>query len=162
MAPATLIAKRISMTPNDPLAELLSSGLTPEAITAEIASDAEVVKTPCGDGDLVWRRWGKGRPLVLVHGGSGSWTHWIKQIPAFKRDYEVWAVDMPGLGDSDMPPVPQIPATSGTMLALGLKSLIPREARAHVVAFSTSPSPALPRLACLKDRGRRCPARWKA
>jgi pimeloyl-ACP methyl ester carboxylesterase len=71
-----------------------------------------------------------------VHGGSGSWTHWIKQIPVFKRDYEVWAVDMPGLGDSDMPPVPQIPATCGTMLALGIKTMIPREARAHVVAFS--------------------------
>ncbi|MBS0240931.1 MAG: alpha/beta hydrolase [Proteobacteria bacterium] len=124
------------MTPNDPLADLLASGLSPAAITAEIASDAEVHKTPCGDGDLVWRKWGKGRPIVLVHGGSGSWTHWIKQIPVLKRDYEVWAVDMPGLGDSDMPPVPQIPANCGTILALGIKALIPKEARAHVVAFS--------------------------
>jgi len=124
------------MTPNDPLADLLSSDMTPEQITAEIASDAEVHKTPCGDGDLVWRRWGKGQPIVFVHGGSGSWTHWIKQIPVFKKDYEVWTVDMPGLGDSDMPPVPQIPANCGTILALGIKALIPREARAHVVAFS--------------------------
>jgi pimeloyl-ACP methyl ester carboxylesterase len=124
------------MTPNDPLADLLSSGMTPEQITAEIASDVEIHKTPCGEGDLVWRRWGRGRPIVFVHGGSGSWTHWIKQIPVFKKDYEVWTVDMPGLGDSDMPPVPQIPANCGTILALGLKALIPREARAHVVAFS--------------------------
>ncbi len=124
------------MTANDPLADLLNGGLSPAAIVAEVAADAEVLTTPCGEGDLVWRRWGKGRPLVLVHGGSGSWTHWIKQIPALKREFEVWAVDMPGLGDSDMPPVPQIPATSGTMLALGIKTLIPREARAHVVAFS--------------------------
>lgn len=124
------------MTPNDPLADLLSSGLTAEKITHEIASDAEVHTTPCGEGALVWRRWGKGRPLIFVHGGSGSWTHWIKQIPVFKQDYEVWAVDMPGLGDSDMPPVPQIPATCGTMLALGIKALIAREARPHIVAFS--------------------------
>ena len=124
------------MTAHDPLADLLSSGLPSAAIVAEIAADAEVVTTPCGDGDLVWHRWGKGRPLILVHGGSGSWTHWIKQIPVFKRDYEVWAVDMPGLGDSDMPPVPQIPATCGTMLALGIKAMIPREAKAHLVAFS--------------------------
>jgi pimeloyl-ACP methyl ester carboxylesterase len=136
MASGFLLARRISMTPNDPLADLLSSGLTPAAIASQIASDAEVHTTPCGDGNVVWRRWGKGRPLVLVHGGSGSWTHWIKQIPVFKQDYEVWAVDMPGLGESDMPPVPQIPATAGTMLALGIKALIPREARAHVVAFS--------------------------
>jgi len=124
------------MTSNDPLAELLSSDLTPEQITAQIAADAEVHTTPCGEGDLVWRRWGKGRPIVFVHGGSGSWTHWIKQIPVFKQDYEVWAVDMPGLGDSEMPPVPQIPSNCGAILALGLKTLIPREARAHVVAFS--------------------------
>ena len=125
------------MTMNDPLADLVSGGLSPAAIVAEITADAEVVTTPCGEeGNLVWRRWGKGRPLVLVHGGSGSWSHWIKQIPVFKTDYEVWAVDMPGLGDSDMPPVPQIPATCGTMLALGIKALIPREARAHIVAFS--------------------------
>lgn len=124
------------MTPNDPLADLISSGLPPDAIVADVASDAEIVTTPCGEGNLVWRRWGKGRPIVLVHGGSGSWTHWIKQIPVLKRDYEVWAVDLPGLGDSDMPPVPQIPSNCGTVLALGIKALIAREARAHVVAFS--------------------------
>ncbi len=124
------------MTPNDPLADLLASGLSPEAITAAVASDSDVLTTPCGEGDLVWHRWGKGRPLVLVHGGSGSWTHWIKQIPVLKQHYEVFAVDMPGLGDSAMPPHPQIPASCGTALALGIKALIPREARAHVVAFS--------------------------
>jgi pimeloyl-ACP methyl ester carboxylesterase len=126
------------MTATDPLADLLSSGLSPAAITAHIAADAEVITTPCGEGDLVWRRWakGKGRPIVFVHGGSGSWTHWVKQIPVFKQEHEVWAVDMPGLGESDMPPVPQIPANCGTVLALGLKTLIPREARAHLVAFS--------------------------
>lgn len=124
------------MTPNDPLAELFARGLPPADITAAIAAEAEEVRTPCGDGDLVWRRWGSGRPLILVHGGSGSWTHWIKQIPVFKQTREVWAVDMPGLGDSDMPPVPQIPAKCGEVLALGLKALFSREQRAQVVAFS--------------------------
>ena len=23
-----------------------------------------------------WRSWGKGTPLVLLHGGYGSWRHW--------------------------------------------------------------------------------------
>ena len=59
----------------DPLADLIASGKTPPEIVAAVTADAEVVHTPCGDGNLVWRRWGKGRPLVLVHGGSGSWTH---------------------------------------------------------------------------------------
>jgi pimeloyl-ACP methyl ester carboxylesterase len=124
------------MTPNDPLAQLLASGKSPEDIIAAITADAELIRTPNGEGDLVWHRWGKGRPLVLVHGGSGSWAHWIKQVPALKDRYEIFACDLPGMGASDMPPHPQIPATLGTVLALGIKALVPREARAHVVAFS--------------------------
>ncbi|MEZ5856616.1 MAG: alpha/beta hydrolase [Hyphomicrobiaceae bacterium] len=124
------------MTPNDPLAPLLTSGMSPPSIVEAIKADAEVLRTPCGEGDLVWHRWGQGRPLVLVHGGSGSWTHWIKQVVGLKDRFEIFAVDIAGLGMSDMPPVPQIPATAGTVLALGIKALIPKERRAHVVAFS--------------------------
>ena len=29
-----------------------------------------------------WRRFGKGEPLVLVHGGHGNWGHWIRNIEA--------------------------------------------------------------------------------
>ncbi|MDX2154987.1 MAG: alpha/beta hydrolase [Hyphomicrobiaceae bacterium] len=124
------------MTLNDPLGDLLASGKSPAEIVAAVTADAEVIHTPNGEGNLVWHRWGKGRPLVLVHGGSGSWTHWIKQVPGLKSRYEIFAVDLPGLGDSDMPPHPHIPSSLGTVLALGIKALIPREARAHVVAFS--------------------------
>lgn len=139
------------MTPNDPLAALLGANTSPEAIVATVSADAEVVHTPCGEGNLVWRRWGSGRPIILVHGGSGSWTHWIKQIPVLKQRYEVWAVDMPGLGDSDMPPHPQIPASCGTVLALGIKALVSREARAHVVAFSFGAHVSTHALVHLKD-----------
>ena len=121
---------------NDPLADLIASGKTPPEIVAAVTADAEVVHTPCGDGNLVWRRWGKGRPLVLVHGGSGSWTHWIKTIPALKEKYEVWAVDLPGLGDSHFPPHPHTPAGCGVPLALGIKALTAKAARPQVVAFS--------------------------
>ncbi len=121
---------------DDPIATLARSGKDPADIVAAIAADAEVATTPCGDGQLVWRRWGRGRPVVLAHGGSGSWTHWIKQIPVLKKHYEVWAIDLPGLGDSAMPSTPHTPESSGAAVAEGLKSLIPRERRAHVVAFS--------------------------
>ncbi|MDO5624012.1 MAG: alpha/beta fold hydrolase [Pseudomonadota bacterium] len=59
-------------------------------------------------GHIVWHAWGTPRvgepPLVLFHGGSGSWTHWVKNIvPLLDAGRAVWAVDLPGFGDSDAP-----------------------------------------------------------
>src|SRR5690606_37875478 len=68
----------------------------------DLQLEAEVSRTPCGQGDLVWRKWGSGAPVVLCHGGSGSWTHWIRTIPTLRHHYEVWVPDLPGLGDSTM------------------------------------------------------------
>ena len=49
---------------------------------------------------LACRIEGAGPPLVLFHGGAGSWTHWIRNIPALSPHYTVYAVDLPGCGDS--------------------------------------------------------------
>jgi len=122
--------------PQDLSADLFAPGQNPEEVVAAVAAGAKIFETPCGDGSLVWRRWGSGRPVVLAHGGSGSWTHWIKTIPALRQHYEVWAVDLPGLGDSAMPHQPLTPEQCGKAVALGIKTLIPRERQAHVVAFS--------------------------
>jgi pimeloyl-ACP methyl ester carboxylesterase len=111
-----------------------------DKIVADATADAEIFTTPCGDGTLVWRRWSpKGRvarPVILAHGGSGSWTHWFKTIPALKQHYEVWAVDLPGLGDSAMPNAPFTPESSGKALAEGIRRLIPAARRPHLTAFS--------------------------
>ncbi len=85
---------------------------------------------------MVWRRWGSGVPVVLLHGGSGSWTHWIKTIPALMPRYEVWACDLPGLGGSSMPDAPLTPASCAVAFARGLRQLIPAGRGLHVVAFS--------------------------
>ncbi len=43
--------------------------------------------------------------MVLLHGGSGSWTHWIRNIPMLLAcGRQVWAQDLPGFGDSASPP----------------------------------------------------------
>lgn len=109
-----------------------------EKITAPLEARATVHRTPCGDGDLVWRRWGDDRkpPVVLAHGGSGSWTHWIKTIPALEPHFDVWAVDLPGLGDSAMPPKPWTPSTSGQVVADGMRELIPAGRRPQLATFS--------------------------
>ena len=137
---------------NDPLADLIASGKSPAEITAAVEADAERITTPCGEGDLVWHRWGKqgATPVILVHGGSGSWTHWIKTVPGLKDRAEVWTVDLPGLGDSDYPPHPHTPAGCGMPLALGLKALIPK-GKGHLVSFSFGAHVASHALVQLKD-----------
>jgi 2-hydroxy-6-oxonona-2,4-dienedioate hydrolase len=54
---------------------------------------------------MVWHSWGEGRPVVLLHGGSGSWTHWVRNIAALvAQRRQVWIPDLPGFGDSARPP----------------------------------------------------------
>jgi pimeloyl-ACP methyl ester carboxylesterase len=54
-----------------------------------------------------WRRFGEGSPLVLLHGGYGSWMHWVRNIEALALQHTVWVPDMPGYNDSDaLDPVP--------------------------------------------------------
>jgi len=66
-------------------------------------------ETPCGAGATVWHVWGGARPgeppVVLFHGGSGSWTHWVRNIqPLVAAGRQVIAADLPGFGDSASPP----------------------------------------------------------
>jgi 2-hydroxy-6-oxonona-2,4-dienedioate hydrolase len=62
------------------------------------------VETPCGPStSMVWRRWGEGRPVILVHGGAGSWLHWIRNIEALAATHTVYAPDIPGFGESGLP-----------------------------------------------------------
>jgi len=54
-------------------------------------------------GNVVWRSWGAGPPLVLLHGGAGSWMHWVRNIDALARSRTLWVPDLPGMGDSALP-----------------------------------------------------------
>ena len=94
-------------------------------------------ETPCGEGNHRLEALGRGRPMVVVaHGAFGSGSHWIKPIRVLKDRYELWAVDLPGLGDSDMPPHPHTPESCGNAMALGIRRSFRASAVAHVVAFS--------------------------
>ena len=57
---------------------------------------------------VCWHQLGDGPPLVLLHGGHGSWLHWVRNIEALAQRFTVWAPDMPGYGDSDSPPEPTL------------------------------------------------------
>ena len=43
---------------------------------------------------------GSGPPLLLFHGGMGSWRHWARNIEPLSRSFHVHALDLPGYGDS--------------------------------------------------------------
>ena len=47
------------------------------------------------------KRKGAGHPLLMFHGGMGSWTHWIKNIDVLSNYFEVRAIDAPSYGDSE-------------------------------------------------------------
>lgn len=47
---------------------------------------------------------GKGAPILLVHGYPETWHTWKKMMPALTENHTVIAVDMRGLGDSEITP----------------------------------------------------------
>jgi 2-hydroxy-6-oxonona-2,4-dienedioate hydrolase len=106
------------------------------ATVAALARAARTVHTPCGDGQMVWRVWGSGEPLHLYHGGSGSWTHWLRTIPALAPYFELWVPDIPGLGDSAMPPKPWVPASIATVVVSGINALFPASQKLRIAGFS--------------------------
>lgn len=53
---------------------------------------------------MVWRRVGSGPVLVLLHGGHGSWLHWVRVIPLLASRFCLWMPDMPGYGESTLTP----------------------------------------------------------
>lgn len=93
-------------------------------------------ETACGDGPLVWRIWGEGFPVVLLHGGSGSWRHWLRNIGPLARTHRVIAPDIPGLGESAMPPGGPTPEGAAAPLREGLAALVGPARRYHLVGFS--------------------------
>jgi pimeloyl-ACP methyl ester carboxylesterase len=71
----------------------------------EASGRAERIELSTASGMQVWHVWNKdaGRPLVLLHGGSGSWNHWVLNVLPLSEKRAVWALDTPGLGDSELP-----------------------------------------------------------
>jgi pimeloyl-ACP methyl ester carboxylesterase len=101
-----------------------------------VAAEAQRIDTPCGDGAMVWRVWGSGPPLVLLHGGYGSWTHWIRNVLPLSRAFTVVAPDLPGLGESATPPEPHTAEGLAQIVARGLDIVLPRHERLHLAGFS--------------------------
>jgi pimeloyl-ACP methyl ester carboxylesterase len=103
---------------------------------ARVTAAGETVTTPCGDGAMTWHLFGEGPPLMLVHGGYGGWAHWIRNIPALAKRYRLLLPDLPGHGDSAMPPAPVSGHGLASVVAEGLDRLLPVGAPLDVAGFS--------------------------
>jgi 2-hydroxy-6-oxonona-2,4-dienedioate hydrolase len=101
------------------------AGKTPVEIVAAIDSRATRLKTPCGDGAMMWRHWGAGPRLVLLHGGYGSWTHWLKNVESLATRFTVLAPDLPGLGESANAPLPHTAENLAAIIAQGIDRVAP-------------------------------------
>lgn len=119
---------------NGPHSQTTTSHLPASVRTLLDAADER--HTTCGTGTMIWRCWGQGRPLVLLHGGSGSWTHWLRNIEALAASgRQVWAPDLPGFGDSAPPSGGNDADAAAEPLAHGMRELM-GEGPHEIVAFS--------------------------
>ena len=129
-----------------------------EAAAAQIATcDARATQhvLALGGCETRWRSWGAGTPLVLIHGGHGAWTHWIRNIDALARHFRVIVPDLAGFGDSgDFAVAAHGPERMELLvesLRLGVEHLAPQEDM-HLAGFSFGGAvagllaPRLPRL----------------
>jgi pimeloyl-ACP methyl ester carboxylesterase len=112
------------MPPDDVIG---AHALSPSAIVAAIDSRAQRIETPCGSGSMVWRRWGEGPALILLHGGYGSWTHWLRNVESLAARYSVLACDLPGLGDSAEVAKPYTADSLAAIVAEGIARVAPGE-----------------------------------
>lgn len=110
---------------------------------------------------VVWRQLGKGQPLVLLHGGHGTWLHWVRNVEFLARHHAVWIPDMPGYGESDAPVETRLDdLVEGVWRSLD--ALVGVDTPVHLVGFSfgalvatelASRRPAVRRLVLLGPAG---------
>ena len=118
--------------------------LSPERQIARIEASCKILKTPSGNGHMVWRSCGEGPPLVLLHGSFGTWLHWIRNIEALSRHFRVLAADMPGFGDSDEPADPLSCVSLVETIAAGVDELTTADESVRIAGFSYGASMSTP------------------
>lgn len=111
----------------------MSAGIDP---VTRLAAAAERTETGPAGSRVVWRAWGAGRPVVLLHGDFGSWTHFIRNIDSLAAHFRVLVPNLPGYDGSDLPDPDAILADSTRRLSDGLDHIIGADAGYDLVGFS--------------------------
>jgi pimeloyl-ACP methyl ester carboxylesterase len=108
-------------------AESLIHKLAARTVRHDVRSDGKRV---------CWHSIGHGTPLVLIHGGHGSWLHWIRNVDALADRHALWLPDLPSFGDSDtMAPPADLDQLVGATLAT-LNRLVGADTAINLAGFS--------------------------
>ena len=114
--------------------------MTAAALVEERLRAARISTTAMDGGDLVWQAWGDPdsarTPLILLHGGFGSWTHWFANLPELSAERPVWTVDLPGLGSSGDMPEPHTTEHFAAILLSGINELLGEGTAFELAGFS--------------------------
>jgi 2-hydroxy-6-oxonona-2,4-dienedioate hydrolase len=80
---------------------------------------------------------GSGPTLLLLHGGTGSWTHWVRNMKALARHFHIVVPDLPGMGESrDVPMDADLDAYCEYLLAAVDGGLVPPGEPFFICGFS--------------------------
>ena len=99
------------------------------------ASTQVFIKTK-EDTKISFRQWGEAGPiLVMLHGGYGSWMHWLNNVSELCKNFRIVVPDMPGFGESEL--LPYLPSLDqyAQILVDALEELLPEE-QYSLVGFS--------------------------
>lgn len=104
---------------------------------------ARFVQTP--DWKIRYYEAGQGHPLILIHGsgpGATGWSNFSRNIEALAANFHVYALDMPGWGESDpctKETLDHVGATVQFMDALGLdKAALVGNSMGGIVALAVA------------------------
>lgn len=112
-------------------------GQSPERAIDDLAAAGRLHRLAgLGGGKVAWRAWGQGQALILLHGGYGSWAHWVRVVQPLSERFHVLVPDMPGFGQSDDPPVLTSEKIIAESLWVSVQALIGAHEHAIIGGFS--------------------------
>lgn len=121
-------------------------------IVQSLAAKSEQRVTTNG---IAYRYFGRGHAVILLHGSSGSWTHWTRNIDCLSKDRTVFALDLPGFGASaGIAPDISVEAYIH-MVAEAIAEMCSGDAPLDIVGFSFGGAVAAGAAAQLHERLRR-------
>ncbi|MCS6840838.1 MAG: alpha/beta fold hydrolase [Roseiflexus sp.] len=77
---------------------------SPSRLLRELIGAPQIIEL--SHGPLAYRAAGHGPPLILLHGWAASSRYWLITLADLSADFRVYALDLPGFGDSPALPEP--------------------------------------------------------